>query len=343
MDELIIDGDDVELAIITGLYHQRILWNGFRELTVNVDRNRKVLHVGLTARHRSLDFTRCDLLSQRQRRRSACASTVVGDASTTMRNGTVVVVVGMAVDVTTTGRDVVTGVRTVVVGVNTLGRAVVLVDTLGRTVAVVLEVVVMTLGRTVVVVVLTVDVVMIRGRTVVVVVRRGRGIVETEVVTNTVVEVELVVVVVVVDVVVAGAPPLPEGAGTVTVMVGNVPEIEVCGFPARSATENEPAAASEATTAPPPAVAVDVTLRVHTVLDVCTIKEIAEMPERSKSTPEVVSSVVQSMSSSPVRVKEIDDVDEVVAGTPTVSVGAVESIVTVPVEAADTLLAESAA
>jgi len=68
-----------------------------------------------------------------------------------------------------------------------------------------------------------------------------------------------------------------------------------------------------------------------------------EIPVKSKSTPGVVSIVVQLMSSLPERVKEIDEVDDVVEETPRVSSGAVESIVIVPTEAADTLLAESAA
>ena len=56
LDKLLIDGDDVELAIITGLNHQRILGNGLRKLTVNVDRYRKVLNVGLSTRHCALNF-----------------------------------------------------------------------------------------------------------------------------------------------------------------------------------------------------------------------------------------------------------------------------------------------
>ena len=133
------------------------------------------------------------------------------------------------------------------------------------------------------------------------------------------------------------------GAGIVTVINCGEPAREVLALPAISATENEPAAVNVETTAPPPAVAVELAFTVQTVAVVCTIEVMAEIPVRSKSTPGVVSIVVQSMFSLPERVNEIDDVDDVVEETPRVSSGAVESIVTVPTEAADTLLAESAA
>jgi hypothetical protein len=133
------------------------------------------------------------------------------------------------------------------------------------------------------------------------------------------------------------------GAGIVTVINCGEPAREVLALPAISATENEPAAVNVETTAPPPAVAVELAFTVQTVAVVCTIEVMAEIPVRSKSTPGVISIVVQSMFSLPERVNEIDDVDDVVEETPRVSSGAVESIVTVPTEAADTLLAESAA
>lgn len=230
-------------------------------------------------------------------------------------------VVGGEVVATTTGRNVATGVRRVVVVVTTFVRMVVVVNTLGRTVVVVA---------------------MALERTVVVVVRRVRGIVVTvDAVTMLVVVVEDVVVVVDVEEVVAS--PDPDAEATVTEIVRGDPVNVVCGFPAESATENDVAAVSVDCTVPPPAVAVEVTVNVQTVDEVWITAEIAEIPIRSKSTPAPVSSVVQSMSSFPVTVKVIEAEEAVDAGTASVTVGAVESIVTVPVEAADKLLAESAA
>jgi len=202
-------------------------------------------------------------------------------------------VVGGEVVATTTGRNVATGVRRVVVVVTTFVRMVVVVNTLDRTVVVVA----MALERTVVVV-------MIRGGVVVVVVRRVRGIVVT---TGAITVLVVVVddVEVVVEVVNVVASPDPDAEAMVTEIVRGDPVNVVCGFPAESATENDAAAVSVDCTVPPPAVAVEVAVNVQTVDEVWITVEIAEIPVRSKSTPAPVSSVVQSMSSSPVTVKVI--------------------------------------
>ncbi|MGA1387696.1 MAG: hypothetical protein ACO33D_05160 [Ilumatobacteraceae bacterium] len=151
------------------------------------------------------------------------------------------------------------------------------------------------------------------------------------------------VLVVEVVVVAVEAPPPPLTEDTVTVTDCGEPERDVCVLPAVSATLNEVARVSVEVTAPPPAVAVELAFNTQTVALVCTIEVMVEIPVRSKSTPGVVSIVAQSISSLPERMKEIDDVDDVVEETARVSVGAVESIVIVPVDAADKLLAESAA
>jgi hypothetical protein len=134
-------------------------------------------------------------------------------------------------------------------------------------------------------------------------------------------------------------------AGTVTTIACGEPERVVWALPATSLTENVPTAAVRVdVTAPPPAVAVDVAVIVHTVPDVCAIDEIAEIPVNVKSVPAVVDSVVQSRSSEPVTVKVIIALDEVVADAAIVTlVGAVESTVTVPVEAVDRLSMASTA
>jgi hypothetical protein len=236
-----------------------------------------------------------------------------------------VVVVARRVVVVTTGRNVVEVVDVEVVDVVTTGRKVVEVDvvTNGRTVVDVEEVDVVATRRRVVVVV-----VVRRGRTVVVVTTAGATV--DVVVTG----MEVVVVVITAGI---------AGAAIVTVIDCGEPASDVPELPAVSATANEAAADSVDTTAPPPEVAVEVTFTVHTFEVVWTIDEIAEIPTGSKSTPGAVSTVVQSMSSLPDRVKAITDVDDVVEETARVSVGAVESTVTVPAEAADKLLAESAA
>ena len=68
----------------------------------------------------------------------------------------------------------------------------------------------------------------------------------------------------------------------------------VTAFPAGSATENEAAAVSvEVTVSPAPAVAVAFT--VHTVVEVCVMLVIAEIPAVSaKSVPAEVDRLVQS-------------------------------------------------
>jgi len=114
-------------------------------------------------------------------------------------------------------------------------------------------------------------------------------------------------------------------------------------LPAVSATPNDPAAASVEVTAPPPAVALDVTFTVHTDPLVCTIEEIEEIPVSAKSIPLIVDSVVQSMSSDPVTVKLIDADVAVVAVAASVTVGAVESIVTLFEDATDRLSSASTA
>jgi hypothetical protein len=69
----------------------------------------------------------------------------------------------------------------------------------------------------------------------------------------------------------------------------------VRALPAGSDTENDAAAVRVETTAPPPAVAVDVAVTVQTVVDVWAIDEIAEIPAVStKSVPVVVVAVVDS-------------------------------------------------
>ena len=81
----------------------------------------------------------------------------------------------------------------------------------------------------------------------------------------------------------------------------------VFALPAVSVTEKLAAAVNVDTTAPPPAVAVDVAFTVHTVLLVCAIDAIADNPAVStKSVPvvavAVVDSVAQSRPSLPVTV-----------------------------------------
>jgi hypothetical protein len=107
----------------------------------------------------------------------------------------------------------------------------------------------------------------------------------------------------------------------------------VMALPAVSVTENVPAAVSVEVTAPPPALAVDVTFTVHTVALVCTMDEIAEIPAVStKSVPvnavAVVDNVAQSRPSLPVTVKLMDSDVEVAPERAKVTVvGAVRSMV----------------
>ena len=188
----------------------------------------------------------------------------------------------------------------------------------------------------VVVVVVRGTVVVVRGTFVVV---RGTVVVGATVV---VVVVGATVVVVVVDAVVVGAtvvvvvaPPPDEGAtvvvvvvvtGTVTVIDCGEPVRVVCALPAVSVIENDAAAVKVEVTAPPPAVAVDVAVIVHTVDEVCAIPVIDEMPVKVKSVPDVVDKVEQSIASLPVTVKVIVAEDEVAADLAKVTVGAVVSI-----------------
>lgn len=121
-----------------------------------------------------------------------------------------------------------------------------------------------------------------------------------------VVVVDVVVVDVVVVVVVTGAsPPTPATAGTVTVTDRGESVNTVCAFPTESVIENEPAAVSVDTVAPPPATAVDVTFTVHMADDVCTIEPIAEIFVKVKSAPAIVDNVEHVTSSEPEIVKLI--------------------------------------
>jgi hypothetical protein len=102
-----------------------------------------------------------------------------------------------------------------------------------------------------------------------------------------------------------------------------------------SVIEKPDAAVSVEVTVAPPDTAVDVTLIVHTVDDVCAMESILEIFERVKSTPSVVLSVEHEIASFPVTVKLIDAevADEEV--TPSVTVGAVVSLAGLPVEDSD--------
>ena len=97
-------------------------------------------------------------------------------------------------------------------------------------------------------------------------------------------------------------------------------------MPAVSVIENDAAAVKVEVTAPPPAVAVDVAVIVHTVDEVCAMLVIPEMPVKVKSVPDTVDKVEQVMSSLPVTVKVIVAEDEVAADLAKVTVGAVVSI-----------------
>jgi hypothetical protein len=123
------------------------------------------------------------------------------------------------------------------------------------------------------------------------------------------------------SVLVAGPGPVE---GTVTVIDCGEPVSVVRALPAGSDTENDAAAVSVAVTAPPPAVAMDVAVTVHTVVDVWAIDVIAEMPAvRTKSVPVVVVAVVdrevQSSWWLPVTVKVIVAELDVAADAATVA------------------------
>ena len=92
-----------------------------------------------------------------------------------------------------------------------------------------------------------------------------------------------------------------------------------------SSIENDAAATSAEVTDPPPAVAVDVAVTVHTFETVWMIVEIAEIPVRSKSVPAVADSVEQVKSSLPVTVKVIVVDDDVAPDLASVTVGATVS------------------
>jgi hypothetical protein len=148
-----------------------------------------------------------------------------------------------------------------------------------------------------------------------------------DVVVVEVVVVDVVVVVEVVDVVVGAGPPPPPDEAIVTAIDCDVGVRVVAALPAVSVTENDVARCSSEFTVPPPLVAVDVAVIVHTVADVCAT-EIAEMFTKSKSVPSVVEIVEQVIASSPVTVNVIDAEVAVAADRANVSVGAVLSMVT---------------
>ena len=259
---------------------------------------------------------------------------VVVEVVVTRRGRTVVVVVVLVDVVTTTCRTVVEVVvlRIVVVVVRrtvvVVGRIVVVT---GLSVVVVTGTteVVTTTGSDVDVTTVGRDVVVVTDANVVVV---GRTVVVVGRIVVVVVEVDVVDVDVDVDVVATVPPPL-SCAGTVTVIDCGEPVRVVLALPAVSVTENVPDPVRVDVTAPPPAVAVEVALMVQTVLLVCTIDEMAEMPAvRTKSVPvevvAVVDNVAQSIPSLPVIVKLIDSEVEVALDRASVTVvGAVRSIV----------------
>lgn len=163
-----------------------------------------------------------------------------------------------------------------------------------------------------------------RGRVggVVVVVTTIAGTVVVVVVVTTIVGMVVVVVVAVELVGMVAGPGSVEG--TVTVIDCGEPVSVVRALPAGSDTENDAAAVSVAVTAPPPAVAMDVAVTVHTVVDVWAIDVIAEMPAvRTKSVPVVVVAVVdrevQSSWWLPVTVKVIVAELDVAADAATVA------------------------
>ena len=132
------------------------------------------------------------------------------------------------------------------------------------------------------------------------------------------------------------------GAGTVTVIDCGDPESVVRAFPAGSATEKDAAAVRVETTVPPPAVAVDVAVTVHTVVDVWATDEIAEIPAVStKSVPEVVVAVVDRLVQSswwlPVTVNVMVAEVEVAADAASVAVvgAAVKTVIESVADAAD--------
>jgi hypothetical protein len=96
-------------------------------------------------------------------------------------------------------------------------------------------------------------------------------------------------------------------------------------LPAVSVIPNVPAAVNVDTVAPPPAVADEVAVTVHTVDEVCAIPVKAEMFVKVKSVPDTVDKVEQVIFSLPVTVNVIVPEVEVDAERARVTVGAVKS------------------
>ena len=101
---------------------------------------------------------------------------------------------------------------------------------------------------------------------------------------------------------------------------------EVCALPAVSVIEKDAAAVNVETVAPPPAVADDVAVTVHTVVEVCTIPVKAEIFVKLKSVPDTVDKLEQTTVSLPVTVNVIVPEVEVAADAANVTVGAVVSM-----------------
>ena len=101
---------------------------------------------------------------------------------------------------------------------------------------------------------------------------------------------------------------------------------EVCALPAVSVIEKDAAAVNVETVAPPPAVADDVAVTVHTVVEVCTIPVKAEIFVKLKSVPDTVDKLEQTIVSLPVTVNVIVPDVEVAADAANVTVGAVVSM-----------------
>ena len=201
------------------------------------------------------------------------------------------------------------GLPTVVVVVPTITRILVVGATTRRTVVVVTD------ADALIVVTTT-------ARTDVVVVRRTR---RTAVVVGAAVVVVVVVDDVVVVVVTGASPPTPAAAGTVTVTNCGEPVSTVCAFPTESVIENDPAAVSVETVAPPPATAVDVTFTVQIADDACTIESIVKIFVKVKSVPAIVDNVEHVTSSEPEIVKPIVAEIAVTDEAASVTVGATAS------------------
>jgi hypothetical protein len=103
-------------------------------------------------------------------------------------------------------------------------------------------------------------------------------------------------------------------------------------LPAVSVIENDPEAARDELTEPPPEVAVEVALTVQTIGDVWTIEVIEEIPVVTKS---LEVNVVQSIASLPATVNEIFAEFDVADDLARVSVGGVESAIVTLTEAGE--------